>query len=1111
MSSSSIYRGPSSSGLGEAPGVSVDHGEQFLAAAPDLWKNAPDGLIDQIRSWLTLDARGQDYSLLGEKLEAWSCFPFEHPSRGMRFVVRLAGAGTYDRRAAYFAHGRAWPAAECRPDNDPGTLIGRTDAFSQPWRDHPIPFEERAAEPEANEWRRVLESEPEKLAAASLLAYLYQARVTRIPVVLAVPIREFVTGSPLHKLVAFARAALPWELKQDSRIRVYTSMPSTYLQNLKADLIVIPEDLAGEAMRVSPDAILLDRAGKLYAGTGSEGGRQISPYTRYAEAVVDRFLDSPAELFVPALFPFTGRVVAGVDIPVNGAPPGPAMASVANIYDVVATAGDEDHADKLLRFLFRQANKNAKIAQPWESMIPAGDWAKFPPDAIREVVCSEPGTEDAAALQRCVRLEARRRELRIELPQGATPARVLQFLADGFVSEAEATRRVRECDAKDIFEVLGPGSGVTETLVNLLGSTQLPAEWARRFPLLGTAGEAVERLISAATCTTLAGSPWESPLHDALGRLLREGIVSPQLAEQLSRFPQPSSTYGRLLIVEVLFRSKPETAKSRIDQVFRALEREGRRWIVQHLDDTALTCLRDVSIPVEWDRDVADLWLQASENRIRQLTPARLVRLLDPHQPMSHSVTAILDSHFENETSNLKKLLSQERAQSVTALNLCMQTTNALIDNHLWMRWRCVSRVLPGTFRICAKAWVMANRGREVLLEDWKRVMLDLEHLEVREIFQMKTQCESQVFRWPIVRMFDEEQLDDLIALVGENPSALSQIAATTDTEYRKVQQRANLNAPEGFLQHLNSNSPLPASWSIEGLRQFLVSAPAGTRAISRAADAIAARLWENPQAVSLVGEFQLWQAPNFLWRLLESLSKRQIGAASAQALERSIGSFPAAPRSRIALADLRWAADYYRELNCPGIAQWLYPVSGTEALYRDAWESLISGDGRRPVWSQIASIVAQRSVADPLGELLAQLWHMDANQLSRVDRHGPGAFRQACADHPILLSVNRRGRVPALQLAAFLRPHDSIGSISASLLHLGVCWRPPEIWWRAFLDTVRDCPRRSGFPNQDRFDDAIASICWTAKEQFRGEDQWMTKALLKILEERGLSRARHW
>src|SRR6185312_7653664 len=171
-SSLSVYRGQSRKGIGEGPDNPIAQGEQYLAAHPSLAKDGE--LLASIRPWMSLDSDPADHQRLGDRLEGWSCFHY----RNLQFVVRLASAGTYDRRAAYFAHGRAWSLGSFMLGFDPGPHLGRSDAFETPWRDDSTG--ERVVEPSPALVRpQQIAAEP--AVAAIYLGHLFQAVVRRYP------------------------------------------------------------------------------------------------------------------------------------------------------------------------------------------------------------------------------------------------------------------------------------------------------------------------------------------------------------------------------------------------------------------------------------------------------------------------------------------------------------------------------------------------------------------------------------------------------------------------------------------------------------------------------------------------------------------------------------------------------------------------------------------------------------------------------------------------------------------------------------------------------------------------------------------------------------------
>ena len=79
----------------------------------------------------------------------------------------------------------------------------------------------------------------------------------------------------------FARGALPAGLKRDCSVRLYTRTPELFLGHLKATLVVVPEEVASQALGVRREAILLDRNGGRLAGPAVERSA-----LAYAEAVL---------------------------------------------------------------------------------------------------------------------------------------------------------------------------------------------------------------------------------------------------------------------------------------------------------------------------------------------------------------------------------------------------------------------------------------------------------------------------------------------------------------------------------------------------------------------------------------------------------------------------------------------------------------------------------------------------------------------------------------------------------------------------------------------------------------------------------------------------------
>lgn len=368
----SIFRGYAASGLGDGPGRPIARGEQFLSADPPFAEDSE--LLSALRPWLTLDLAAGDHRLLGDRLEAWSSFT--HGAWAV--VARLIPAGTFDQRAAYFSHARAFPADAVEGPADPGSLLGRSDAFEAPWQEGRPSEGVPAPAPEMVRPEQVA-AEPE--TAAALLAHALQGLLSRRPVVVAVPVEELVAGAPLHALVSFARAALPPRLKRDYRLRVYTRSPELFLGRLDSHLLVVPETAASDALAVRRDAVLLDRRARRHAGTAPEPAIE-----GWAKKVVLWACERPGALLEFAAR-YGNRVWDG-----SAGPPGEReVVSIAVTYRLAEElAGDREPSRNLLGQL-RNATARLKPGTiPWSRLLGAEELSRFPRREVLELVLADP-------------------------------------------------------------------------------------------------------------------------------------------------------------------------------------------------------------------------------------------------------------------------------------------------------------------------------------------------------------------------------------------------------------------------------------------------------------------------------------------------------------------------------------------------------------------------------------------------------------------------------------------------------------------------------------------------------------------------------------------------
>ncbi|HEX8255142.1 MAG TPA: hypothetical protein VF846_18515, partial [Thermoanaerobaculia bacterium] len=342
----SVYRGQSRTGEGEGPGKSVLHGEQYIAVDPPLFRAE---LLDAIRPWMTLDSDPADHQRLNDQLEAWSLFP----AAEYLFVVRLVSAGIYDRRAAYFAHGRAWKRDALPRGFDVGLHLGRSTAFNAPWRDERPPV---ALREEAPSVARAEQVAAESETAVRFLGHLLQAMTENQPLIVAAPIPDFAAGSALHVLVAVARGGLPASLRRECRLRVYSRAPERFLRHLGANLIVVPEDAASSAITARPGATLIDRQGRKIAGRNLADRAQ-----EYAATVIERAIAIPEGL------PFFSDRVRDL--------PGADARTIPVSYNIAfAFAGPADRKAELLRRYLPRAADKLGPGLRWSDLIDAEEW-----------------------------------------------------------------------------------------------------------------------------------------------------------------------------------------------------------------------------------------------------------------------------------------------------------------------------------------------------------------------------------------------------------------------------------------------------------------------------------------------------------------------------------------------------------------------------------------------------------------------------------------------------------------------------------------------------------------------------------------------------------------
>jgi hypothetical protein len=349
-------------------------GEQYLHGTAAALCQREDGLLSEIQPWLTLDSKPEDHRQA--RLEAWSCFS----AGGRFFVSRMGLNGEHDRRAAYFSHARSWPEASARQASDPGACLGCSAMFDPPdisQRGASDAALGRLAQLPAEAWKPALEQEPE--TAIRFLGHLLQvmSEASSPPLIIGAPLSDFVQGSPLFALLAYARAALPAHLKPACAIRMHTRQPENFALRLNARLLVLPEDSVADAVRAQPQATLLDRQGacKLGQALAAHCQNYASELTKYALAMPE------------GLLPFSAFI--GREAVVNawaGLDPVPLIRS---LYALAAALADPNpHAPaQVFEHVMRT---EPKPGFPWSIMLQDEDWRRFPLEKLGELALAPP-------------------------------------------------------------------------------------------------------------------------------------------------------------------------------------------------------------------------------------------------------------------------------------------------------------------------------------------------------------------------------------------------------------------------------------------------------------------------------------------------------------------------------------------------------------------------------------------------------------------------------------------------------------------------------------------------------------------------------------------------
>lgn len=1091
----SVYRGQSRTGVGEGPERTVQHGEQYLWVDSSLYKSE---VLDAIRPWMTLDSDPADHQRVNDQLEGWSLFTaVDH-----LFVVRLASAGTYDRRAAYFAHARAWNIKTLPAGTDPGLYLGRTDAFDQPWLDA-----SRAGSASADSvalWPEQVKAEPE--TAARFLGHLFQTLADNNgnPLIVAAPVSAFVSRGALHGLVCFTRGGLPAKFRQICRIRIYSRMPELFVRHLGANFVVVPEEAASAALTARPTATLLDRQGQKIAGKELDA-RALD----YAAGVVERALAIPDGLPL-----FSERFQRRT--PPAALPSSADTRTIQITYNVAFALGGplERRGDVIQKYLPRAAAKLGP-GLDWNRLI--GDaWPHFPRHALLDELLTDSRDLSEGRLEflRAVEEGAARLGLHADgrLPDwwdsndAGKLHRLIELLAHEppLVSNAAAAERTTGIELQRLAQC-GPLRRV------------LQAEAASR-SLYKRAHERAE----------LAALAADTRVFEVLSRAVSDGLLDSGWAESYVQSAKREKLVeaARAWFGDARFWSGwPGVARLLLDRL---------RMLDGGFDETALLIDAGGAVDPRNNLEIylrlADLFERIKAPEERNVLMPRLWEAL----PQLDSSRAYLESlAFDPQWRCLR--LEALEITNVLALATCFEheesfarlyeeldarmlreteaTTHALVQQGWWYFWRRQSRLMrskpqeAAALRSSAFGWLTSEAwsdGRaEPTLEAWNKVLEDLPQSIAGETFaDLRKSSERAQRPWPWIPPFEEEQLAEMIARAGDL-GALAEIA-----EVILADETPPATSPREVLQRSRYDDVVSVeafNWLVEGCpRQTLTLESSGRlceraanrrdRALEARIDSLATHLEQYPMEALAVAGADLWADSRFLRVVAKWMSLRgsfeKIGADAAQYIEKHVRGelqTPVVPSSRALVQDL---VNHRYNKAARLLSRDLQENTQKEIFADRVIHALLSKDAKHPCWQQLekqfkhAKTAEGRDGRHPLLLIVDRIRERDLKpeQRSTLALHGWRTFEVAAEEHRdlMLASSHPTTGLPLFDFAASMLPPGAMGQAALQIIfaraNRGL--REDVQWWRSLLRAIRDYRRYGGTRSaDDREETALAAI----------------------------------
>ncbi len=1079
-SSQSLYRGQSSTGLGEGPGNPIRDGEQYLRGSDkELVQDADWSRA--ARPWMSFDADPADVQKLGDRLEGWSCTRIGP----WQMIARLRPAGIYDRRTAYFTHGRFWRFAELPAAMDPGAHLGRAESFAAPFRGDPPP-EEVELFPEMVRPEQINENQK---AAVELLANLICALTSQKNLVVVAPTEEFATGSPFHALLSFARTALPAKLKSVCRVRIYTRNPELFLSRgspEEAYLLAIPEWVSESAAAARRDAIFVDSQGRLRQGKGPD------PAARsYATAVVGRAVRIPRGLVL-----FTERYSHWATKSVQH------EQAIQIHYNLAfAFAKPQERAGELLKkYLLQKAQTLSAL--DWSTLIGDREWNLFPQEALFDLIFT-PDSElkpGAIQLRQTVEQFVAHRQLNSrenferwwESGNPAKEERLLQLVAapTAVVPQDLARSFVTQIPVDRLAAMAG-NPVLLEVLAQMSSTNQLPLDWFDR--LMKSSPSELELVGIAGTLLRHAHA-WQhwpkAPLKLLLDRLL--DTADPQIYAGIvpgllpaSRKLDPISNAELLLrVVELAARSGQDVSMvlGSFRKSFTQIEPAARRFLVQAALSKEWHSVRPESLfssgrlIAEWLDEFAIPILGC--DLVRQDAPLEaLLQLGKIAYAQGGELTAEFFKALDHRVRNHPE-----------------KSTGSLIRQGWWLTWRFRTTLDKELLRQVAFHWLSSEDWRslsppEAKLEDWQEVLRDVGDIKIstKETARLRRDSNDNP-TWPWIPYFEMDQVEDLLAC-AQDSSVLAELAALAE-KHPAIGHRAWDLAGQSpllaghltghALKHLlEKRQELPLSLADSELL-FKNAGEYSARALDARRRSILHQLksYRSPdsahpkaaiEAIVAAASSGLWNDPKFLTGFAEWLNGLAEPAEPSDEILTVIrtclpeGSRHESSRSFTAKAHA------LVERNFHDVGAFLSPGILEKARLKGLPHEIsiaLSGDRRdEECWNRLKSATLSWHQNEGAGEHpLRSIWReiqissSDVGLRQQLRANGPATLvrKLAVEDRSYLLLPDRKG-LPAVALLSALLGFGSRG-MAAGAVMVSAAPTPyfrDETWWQALFHEI--------------------------------------------------------